>query len=280
MKLKKARTYDDQIGILKSRGLIIENEEFAKSILKNIGYYKLSGFYKFFYKDIKDNTEREFKDGIKFEDIYNLYLLDKELRNLLFSIITDVEISFKANIAYVTSHKYGVEVWKDGKVLPDAVRLFIRKELDKSNKNPIIKHHIDNYEGKYPIWVVMEILSFGTVSKMYQSLPVDDKKEIAKVYYNHKHQYIEQWMESITNLRNKCAHHERVIGESINIKTDKSMKGYKVGSLFIVILAFKQLVTDHIQWSLFMDKLLVIVDKYEFNKLDLIGFPENWNEIL
>lgn len=280
MKLKKARTYDDQIGILKSRGLIIDNEEFAKSILKNIGYYKLSGFYKFFYKDIKDNAEREFKDGIKFEDIYNLYLLDKELRNLLFSIITDVEISFKANIAYVTSHKYGVEVWKDGKVLPDAVRLFIRKELDKSNKNPIIKHHIDNYEGKYPIWVVMEILSFGTVSKMYQSLPVDDKKEIAKVYYNHKHQYIEQWMESITNLRNKCAHHERVIGESINIKTDKSMKGYKVGSLFIVILAFKQLVTDNIQWSLFMDKLLVIVDKYEFNKLDLIGFPENWNEIL
>ena len=46
MKLKKARTYDDQIGILKSRGLIIDNEEFAKSILKNIGYYKLSGFYK------------------------------------------------------------------------------------------------------------------------------------------------------------------------------------------------------------------------------------------
>ncbi|MGL4912046.1 MAG: Abi family protein [Paraclostridium sp.] len=280
MKLKKARTYDDQIGILKSRGLIIENEEFAKSILKNIGYYKLSGFYKFFYKDIKDNTEREFKDGIKFEDIYNLYLLDKELRNLLFSIITDVEISFKANIAYVTSHKYGVEAWKDSKVLSDEVRLFIRNELGKSKKNPIIKHHIDNYEGKYPIWVVMEILSFGTVSKMYQSLPVDDKKEIAKVYYNHKHQYIEQWMESITNLRNKCAHHERVIGESINIKTDKSMKGYKVGSLFIVILAFKQLVTDHIQWSLFMDKLLVIVDKYEFNKLDLIGFPENWNEIL
>ena len=176
MKLKKARTYDDQIGILKSRGLIIDNEEFAKSILKNIGYYKLSGFYKFFYKDIKDNTEREFREGIKFEDIYNLYLLDKELRNVLFSIITDIEISFKANIAYVTSHKYGVEVWKDGRVLPDEVRLFIRKELDKSKKNQIIKHHIDNYEGKYPIWVVMEILSFGTVSKMYQGLPVDDKK--------------------------------------------------------------------------------------------------------
>ena len=280
MKLKKARTYEDQIGILKSRGLIIDNEGFAKSILKNIGYYKLSGFYKFFYKDIKENTEREFKDCIKFEDIYNLYLLDKEIRNLLFSIITDVEIAFKANIAYFTSHKHGVEVWKDGRVLSDEVRLFIRRELDKSKKNPIIKHHIDNYDSKYPIWVVMEILSFGTVSKMYQSLPVDDKKEIAKLYYNHKHQYIEQWMESITNLRNKCAHHERVIGESINIKTDKSMKGYKVGSLFIVILAFKQLVRDDIQWKLFMDKLAMIVDRYEFNKLDLIGFPDNWNEIL
>lgn len=113
------------------------------------------------------------------------------------------------------------------------MRLFIRKELAKSNKNPIIKHHIDKYEGKYPIWVVMEILSFGAVSKMYQGLSVDDKKDIAKVYHNHKHQYIEQWMESITNLRNKCAHHKRFIGESINIKTDKSMKGYKVGSLLI-----------------------------------------------
>lgn len=79
MKLKKPRTYDDQIGILKSRGLIIDNEEFAKSILKNIGYYKLSGFYKFFYKNIKENTEREFKEGTKFEDIYNLYLLIKNL---------------------------------------------------------------------------------------------------------------------------------------------------------------------------------------------------------
>ena len=81
-------------------------------------------------------------------------------------------------------------------------------------------------------------------------------------------------------IKNKCAHHERVIGESINIKIDKSMKGYKVGSLFIVILAFKQLVIDEIQWSLFMDKLSSIVNKYEFNKQDLIGFPDNWNEIL
>lgn len=280
MKLKNARTYDDQIGILKSRGLIIDNKEFAKSILKNIGYYKLSGYYKFFYKDLREAKEKQFKEGTKFEDIYKLYILDKELRDLLFSVMSDIEISFKSNIAYITSNKYGVEVWKDGRVLPDAVRLFIKRELDKSNKNKIIRHHIDHYEGKYPIWVVMEILSFGTVSKMYQGLPVDDKKDIAKVYYNHKHQYIEQWMESITNLRNKCAHHERIIGESINIKTDKSMKGYKIGSIFVVILAFKQLINDEIQWSLFMDKLSNIMKKYEFNKLDLIGFPKNWNEIL
>lgn len=280
MKLKSARTYDDQVGILKSRDLIIENEELAKSILRNVGYYKLSGYYKFFYKASNETKEKHFREGTKFEDIYNLYLLDKELRDLVFSVISDIEISFKSNIAYITSHKYGVEVWKDARVLPDDVRLFIKKELSKSAKNPIIKHHIDNYDGKYPVWVVMEILSFGTVSKMYQGLPVDDKKDIAKVYYNHKHQYIEQWMESITNLRNKCAHHERVIGESINIKTDKSMKGYKVGSLFIVMLAFKQLINDDIQWKLFMDKLSKLVDKYSFDKLDLIGFPENWEEIL
>ncbi|MEJ8554630.1 Abi family protein [Tepidibacter sp. Z1-5] len=281
MELKKARTYEEQISILKFKNLTIDDEDYAKSVLKNIGYYKLSGYYKFFYKDLENTTKKEFIDGAKFEEIHNLYLFDKELRNLLFDIISSVEVSFKSYISYTIAHKYGVEVWKDNRILPDNVRLFIRNELDRSKKNPIIRHHVDNYDGKYPVWVVMEILSFGTVSKIYAALSDEDKKYIAAFYYNHKRQYIEKWMESITNLRNKCAHNERILGEVINIKMDQSMKkGYRAGTLFIVILSLKKLVNDDIEWSFFIDRLIRIFDNYKFEYLDILGFCENWHEIL
>ena len=46
---KKVKTIEEQIEILKTRGMLFEDEEKAKEILKDIGYYRL-GFYWFHFQ--------------------------------------------------------------------------------------------------------------------------------------------------------------------------------------------------------------------------------------
>lgn len=279
MNLKKPKTYYEQIELLKSKGLSVD-ENFAENVLRKVGYYRLSGYYKFFYDNLKLKNENHFREETDFIDIYNIYLFDKELRNLIFIVICDIEIHLKSSISYTLSHDYGTEALKKENIIPKSIDEFLQKELSRYSKKEIIKHHRDNYESKYPIWVVMEILSLGTVSRIYKLLPTKNKKEIARNYYNHKHQYLEQWFETVTYIRNKCAHHERLIGENINIKMDKSMQGHNAGSLFVFLIAIKTLLSDELQWNVFVEKLSEIIDKYEFSRFDLIGFDENWKEIL
>jgi len=42
---KQIKSFDDQISILKSRGMVIKDEARAKQILQNISYYRLSGYW-------------------------------------------------------------------------------------------------------------------------------------------------------------------------------------------------------------------------------------------
>lgn len=102
-KLKDFKSLDEQIDLLEKRGLIIYNKDKAKRFLTNTNYYRFSGYYKPFY--IKDTEQ--FKEKTTFNDIYNLYNFDRELRNLIFSLTEQVEIKFKTWIAYYISENYG-----------------------------------------------------------------------------------------------------------------------------------------------------------------------------
>lgn len=76
---KPATTYEQQLEILKSRNLIVADESIAIQYLKDIGYFRLSGYWLSFY-ECKDT----FKDGTTFQHIINVYETDMKLRNLLF----------------------------------------------------------------------------------------------------------------------------------------------------------------------------------------------------
>ncbi|MEI0448117.1 hypothetical protein R4J03_13820 [Brachyspira intermedia] len=41
---KPPLSIDEQLSLLKKRGLIINNYEFAKNVLSNLNYYSLSGY--------------------------------------------------------------------------------------------------------------------------------------------------------------------------------------------------------------------------------------------
>lgn len=90
--LKTPLSFDDQLLHLKKKKLIILNEANALTILKHENYYRLSGYMIDFLDD-----HDIFKTGTTFEEIYNIYKTDKEIRSILFELINDIDEYLKTN---------------------------------------------------------------------------------------------------------------------------------------------------------------------------------------
>ena len=102
LQIKLATTIEEQIDRLKERGMEISDENFAKDILLDIGYYRL-GFYWFPLEEKypnRDNRDHHFKDGAKFLTSYNLYIFDKKLRTILSSYLSDIEVNVRTKVIY------------------------------------------------------------------------------------------------------------------------------------------------------------------------------------
>ena len=105
MAKKVFRSLEEQIEILKSKGLIIEDEIKTKEILFRENYFFISGYRHLFMKSYKD---REFIKGTTFDELYAVFLFDRKLRNIMFQYILVVENNIKSIISYQLSKKYGI----------------------------------------------------------------------------------------------------------------------------------------------------------------------------
>ena len=100
---KKVKTIEEQIEILKTRGMIFEDEKKAKEILRDIGYYRL-GFYWFYFQ--KSRKKHTFRENTQFSTIVKLYYLDSDLRFLLTKALSRIEINLRTQLVYIVSTNY------------------------------------------------------------------------------------------------------------------------------------------------------------------------------
>lgn len=282
--LKKPKTFEEQIEILKSRGLIINNDESAKFILKNVNYYRFTAYLITF-----KNEDDTYIEGTTFEMISSIYKFDRELRNLITDILGNIEISFRTYIAYTLAIKHGTSGYLNKNNFKNeeyhrGFLLNIQKEkLNNANKL-FIKHHNDKYEGILPIWVATEIMTFGMLSKLYANLIPEDQGYIKNNLCSVNPTLLDTWLQSLTHIRNLCAHYGRIYNTSLPvIKIKKDDKKYRLNdkSIFAYILIMKYLVADDKVWNRFFISLQSLIVEYSsYIELRLIGFPENWIEIL
>lgn len=215
MYLKKATTVEEQISILRERGLIISNEEKAREILLDIGYFRL-GFYCFpFENDYpnKNNRSHIYRTGTKLEDIVGLYYFDCDLRNILMRYINRIEINFRTYLTYYVSNKYyDSPTWfVDPSIVNSQYANNFEKQVydDTFRANPVIKrHHKHHINDKYaPAWKTIEFMTFGSILKLFHNLKsVIIKSEIAKHYSVKSVNTFFNYMETIKVIRNTCAH--------------------------------------------------------------------------
>lgn len=282
--IKPPTTYTEQIDLLKKRKLIIFNNDKACSILKDTNYYRLSGYMLSVKKD------NEFFDNTTFEQIYNYHNFDKKLRQTLFDLIEDIEIAFRSRIAYYIAHKYGPLSYKSSNIffnknMHSSFIEELNKKINSAYKQELfIKHHFLKYNGEIPIWVLVEILSFSSLSKLFSNMKNEDKKEFSKIYYNSKYMYLQSWVHHLVYIRNICAHFSRLYCKLLVIKPkflEKDLKSIRpTDKIFDTFFILKKFCCDKNRYR----TLLSQVDDLFIHFPDVgkkhIGFPENWKEIL
>lgn len=95
---------------------------------------------------------------------------------------------------------------------------------------------------------------------------------------------VESWLQSLTNIRNQCAHYGRLYNtlfDPVQLKKDDKKYDINARSLFAYVLIIKYLISDRKVWNKFFINLQQLVNEYETNiDLRLMGFTENWIEIL
>jgi len=156
-------TYEKQIALLKTKGLSIPDEAYAKDILSRIGYYPLICGYK---HPFKNNTTKDYSDGVSFNDIVALYTFDANLRNLFLSQLLKVERAIKSQLAYCFCDQYGeaqsayllAQNYVGNSHAVQKLVGILHKLATQSTDYPYINHHQTKYHN-VPLWVLINAVT-------------------------------------------------------------------------------------------------------------------------
>lgn len=183
---KKPLTIDQQIAKLENRGLEFDDKTSAANYLSNISYYRLRAYtYPFQDNDDPENDHRFIRKGISFNDIIDLYCFDRRLRALVFNALEKIEVAARTKIIYTysiasnDSHWYVDDAHYEEECKFDILEKEMGDDIDRSNED-FIKHYDQKYSQPDfpPSWMGLEVVSFGTLSKLYEALKAIAKKRL------------------------------------------------------------------------------------------------------
>lgn len=277
---KSATTYEQQLSLLRQRGVVIEDEEKCTQILENLNYYRLLAYFLPYKQD--DNT---YKPGTSFLHVYRLYEFDRKLRRILFSALEEVEISLRSRFAYLHAHKYGPIGYLDASNYNrqhDHDRLIeqINREIDNNKNVLFVKHHIEKYDGVFPVWVIVELFTFGMLSRFYSDLPTEDKKAIARDEYDTTEKNMRSWLRCCSDLRNICAHYGRLyyrVFTAVPAGIDGSDGQRR--RLWGAVSALRGVYLDSGKWNAeVLPSISSLIKEYSTDvELYRIAFPPDWD---
>lgn len=293
--MKPFKTYRQQLKILRSRGLSINNGSKAIRVLEHENYYSLINGYKdlFLVKDSNNIplSPEQFVADSTFDEIYALYSFDRDLRSILLKELLKLESSIKSKVSYRFSEKYSesnaylnmLNYSRNPEKLKHILKLIsiitneISKQADKDNP---IGHYLDKHDG-VPLWVLVKYLTLGNIQNFYECLDNSIQNRIAKdfaIAYTHNYginihftsDMLINILKTSTLFRNVCAHEERLynfklykparsreIAKSLNLNTELISQG----NLFTVI-TFLKLVLPKEDYKSLLKNLDRLFDKY------------------
>lgn len=313
--MKEFKTIEEQIELLKSRKIKINNEENTKKILITNNYYNIINGYKDMFLD----DDKNYIQDTSFEEIYSLYEFDRSLRNIFLEFILKIENSIRSLVSYYFSKFHGndnylildnFEIYENVNVptktkekqlkhIQDLIGTINKKIANSIENKPYINHYIINY-GFIPMWVLVNILSFGDMSNFFKLMKQKERIQISN-QFNVMEFNLVNLISILAHTRNLCAHDERLynckfptnksiddcdIHKILDIPKQNNRYIYGKNDLFAVVISLKLLLNEN-DYQKFHSKIfsrimslqskLKVIDISKV--LNTMHFPENWHNI-
>lgn len=289
MKFDKApKTADEQIDLLRSRGMVIDDVDAARHYLLHLNYYRLTGYWLLFEET---HEPHRFREGTRFEQVLNLYVFDREFRLLLLDAIERIEVSVRTQWAYHLAHHDGAHAYLDPRHASSRRKLarqsaVLAAEIE-SSQEPFVVHLRSKYTQPDlpPVWAACEVLSLGQLSRWYELLrPISLRAHIARTY-GLDQQVLESLLHHLTYIRNLCAHHSRVWNRELTItapvlrskppelaRTVERAGKRKVYNTCCFIQHLMNVIAREHHWR---ERLMALLDKHAMDTAAM-GFPADW----
>lgn len=303
---KPPKTYQEQIELLKSRGMIFGDEVKAEKRLAAISYYWLSAYMFPFKKKVNGKITDTFKDGTTWEDVYSLYVFDRKLRLLVFDAIERIEVSVRCQIVYYLSHKYGSH-WQDnptifkgpitrklsnGKTQTidvfDEIQRHISDQLKNNRAELFIQHYANTYDmpKNPPSWMCIEIMYFNHLSRICNYLKQRSDVSSISSFFDLPPKTFNSWLHTINYVRNICAHHARLWNRNFHIVPEKlGFSRHRVwisnpstvqrGRVYYFLCMVNYILQTINPNTTFSARLKNLIGQYN-PPLQAMGFPTNW----
>lgn len=306
---KPFMTYAQQLLKLKSKHLIIDDEQAVEDILHHYGYFALiSG-----YKDLlKNPSTRNYKDGTTIYDLVAIYRFDEHLRALTLQYLLHVERHIRFALSYCFCHTFGelqtaylspqnydTSTHKKDAAVTKLIDHYLKPPVVKPTKYEYIEHQKQQHQN-VPLWVLVNVLTFGTLSKMYEFCKPQVQSAISREFLGINEYQLKQILQVMTDFRNVCAHNERLfthrcpthdipdlpLHRKLGIPKNGQEYIYGKRDYFSVVIALRYLI-PHKEFLLYkqqlsklIDHLCATTDKITREALyEKLGFPVHWKKI-
>lgn len=288
---KPPKKFEQQVALLESRGMVIDDSERAKRYLSHLNYYRLSAYWLPFEET---HFPHRFKEGTTFNTVLEHYIFDRELRLLLIDAIERIEVSLRTQWAYYLSHTYGPHAHLDRELhVSQRGRWEYGENITKlknvvRQSSEVFIRHFDQYDEELPpLWVVCEVMTLGELSRWYANLKQrKDRNAIAKIY-GLDEKNLTSFLHHLSIVRNICAHHARLWNREFtftwklpqrkppelynNFNPARRRRLYNT----LVMIAYLMDAINANTWKQRMNNLFI---SHPEVKCKHMGFPEDWQE--
>jgi len=299
---KPYQSPSDLITKLKAQNLNVNDEAEALKVLSSVNYFR----FKIYLRPLLDTVTKKYLPNTTFENAFELYSFDEELKNILFKLISKIEINLRTKLdQYVTSFTNNPFWYLENQYFSNSykiqnTRVSLRNEFLRS-KDDFTLHFKENYRNNTsndfkempPFWNISELSTFGnilsifdTLNKASFSLPQNKNvlDNLSQAFGAKNLKELNSWLKLIRDVRNRVAHHSRVwncnyreptgIRQILDVDTQPSQAN-KIYLCFIVLEIMKRNEILDLSIQLEFKKLL---DKYPTvnGYLNSMGIPEGW----
>lgn len=288
---KNFKTIEEQLEILRSRGLTINDESQARTFLLYNNYYRISGY------SLTLRKNDVFSKSATFQNIVDIYNFDHEFRHIILQYLEVIEVQMKSIYAYEFTKIHGSIGYLDSAFFSNIIK---HKEiLDKANQQKkqrlpheaYLKHFINELQQDIPLWAYVDLLTISDISFLYSISEQTVKNAVARKFglkMSKGASILGSYMHSMTIIRNLCAHGSRIYNRLFEQKPSlnkmektlliKDSSGNIDNAHFYGFLLIMKRMLPVDEFNEMKNSIITLTHKYPFVRMDYYGFRNDWQQ--